>query len=96
MMHHVKGQYASNLKKFTKKPTNQGCALHVPASLGKWINKNSPNATCPERRNGIKHNDTFLCSTYIQMQHKETPQEKNDWERNEFSTRNKTQYKLII
>ena len=34
MMHHVKGPYVSNLKTFTKKPTNQGCALHVPASLG--------------------------------------------------------------
>ena len=35
MMHHVKGPYVSNLKTFTKKTTNQGCTLHVPASLGK-------------------------------------------------------------
>ena len=30
----LKGPYVSNLKAFTSKPTNQGCALHVPASLG--------------------------------------------------------------
>ena len=35
----LKGQYFSNLKTFTSKPTNQGCVLHVLAVLGIWINK---------------------------------------------------------